>query len=95
MDIGFVDAGSRCTKTAPIAPYPNHWQPICRPNVQDDKINFSPTASVCLGREATLARYCVAAGMYYDQSFLNVPLFAVQQANTEIYATFLNDEIPI
>jgi hypothetical protein len=30
-------------------------------------------------------------GIYYDQSFLNVPLFAVQQANPEIYATFLND----
>src|SRR5678815_6157660 len=26
-----------------------------------------------------------------DRSFLNVPLFAVQQANPEIYATFLND----
>jgi hypothetical protein len=30
-------------------------------------------------------------GIYYDQSFLNVPLFAVQQANPEIYATFIND----
>ena len=30
-------------------------------------------------------------GIYFDQSFLNVPLFAVQQANPEIYATFLND----
>ena len=30
-------------------------------------------------------------GMYFDQSFLNVPLFAVQQANDEIYATFVND----
>jgi hypothetical protein len=30
-------------------------------------------------------------GMYFDQSFLNVPLFAVQQASPEIYATFVND----
>jgi hypothetical protein len=30
-------------------------------------------------------------GIYFDQSFLNVPLFAVQQANPEIYANFTND----
>src|SRR5205814_10096984 len=29
--------------------------------------------------------------VYFDQSFVNVPLFAVHQANTEIYANFTND----
>ena len=60
--------------------------------VEDDKNNISPRVGFAWdfrgdGRSVIRGGY----GIYYDQSFLNVPLFAVQQANPEIYATFLND----
>jgi hypothetical protein len=59
---------------------------------QDDKNNFSPRFGFAWdfkgnGRSVIRGGY----GLYYDQSFLNVPLFAVQMANPEIYASFLND----
>ena len=58
--------------------------------VEDDKNNISPRIGFAWdfvgdGRSVLRGGY----GIYYDQSFLNVPLFAVQQANPEIYATFL------
>ncbi len=58
---------------------------------KDDKNNFSPRIGFAWdfrgnGRSVLRAGY----GMYYDQSFLNVPLFAVQFANPEIYANFTN-----
>ncbi len=60
--------------------------------VEDDKNNISPRLGFAWdlrgdGRSVLRGGY----GIYYDQSFLNVPLFAVQQANPEIYATFIND----
>jgi outer membrane receptor protein involved in Fe transport len=59
--------------------------------VEDDKNNFSPRFGLAYdirgnGRSVVRAGY----GMYFDQSFLNVPLFAVQLGNPEIYATFQN-----
>ncbi|HEY9231547.1 MAG TPA: hypothetical protein VIS78_05355, partial [Blastocatellia bacterium] len=61
--------------------------------VKDDKNNYSPRVGFAYdiagnGRSVLRGGY----GIYYDQSFLNVPLFAVQQANAEIYATFFNDD---
>jgi hypothetical protein len=60
--------------------------------VEDDKNNISPRIGFAWdfrgdGRSVIRGGY----GIYFDQSFLNVPLFAVQQANPEIYATFAND----
>ncbi|MEP6913367.1 MAG: hypothetical protein ABI923_11465, partial [bacterium] len=60
---------------------------------QDDKNNFSPRIGFAWDIKGN-ARSVVRGGygIYYDQSFLNVPLFAVQQANPEIYANFTNDD---
>jgi len=92
VDIGFVDsahqaAGSRVIKALKIIGHP-----LGSRVVQDDKNNFSPRVGFAYdirgnGRSVVRGGY----GIYYDQSFLNVPLFAVQQANKEIYATFFND----
>jgi carboxypeptidase family protein/TonB-dependent receptor-like protein len=59
---------------------------------QDDKNNFSPRLGFAYdirgtGRSVVRGGY----GIYYDQSFLNVPLFAVQSANEEIYALIIDD----
>jgi hypothetical protein len=60
--------------------------------VEDDINNFSPRVGFAWDVRGD-ARSVVRGGygIYYDQSFLNVPLFAVQQANPEIYATFFNE----
>ena len=92
VDIGFVDsqhqeAGSRVIKALKII-----GNPLGSRVVKDDKNNFSPRfgfAYDILGNGRSVVRG--GYGIYYDQSFLNVPLFAVQQANKEIYATFFND----
>jgi hypothetical protein len=91
-DMGFVDSdhqaqGSRVIKALKII-----GNPLGSRVVKDDKNNFSPRFGFAYdiggnGRSVVRGGY----GIYYDQSFLNVPLFAVQQANTEIYATFFND----
>ena len=91
VDIGFVDhahaADNRAYRALKIigSPFANHV-------VSDDKNNYSPRLGFAWdikgnGRSVVRGGY----GIYFDQSFLNVPLFAVQQANTEIYATFFND----
>ncbi|MGA9995493.1 MAG: TonB-dependent receptor [Pyrinomonadaceae bacterium] len=91
VDIGFVDhnhaAENRAYRALKII-----GSPFAQRVVQDDKNNFSPRIGFAWdikgdGRSVLRGGY----GIYYDQSFLNVPLFAVQQANSEIYATFLND----
>ena len=90
VDIGFVDSGHQANNRAVRA-----LQIIGNPYggvAHDDKNNFSPRIGFAWDLKGN-ARSVVRGGygMYFDQSFLNVPLFAVQQANEEIYATFVND----
>ena len=59
---------------------------------EDDRNNFGPRLGFAWdvmgnGRSVVRGGY----GIYYDQSFLNVPLFAVQSANPEIYALIIDD----
>jgi Carboxypeptidase regulatory-like domain/TonB dependent receptor len=91
VDFGFTDknhaAENRAFRALEIIGHP-----AAAKTVGDDTNNFSPRVGLAWdirgdGRSVLRAGY----GMYFDQSFLNVPLFAVQQANPEIYATFLND----
>jgi hypothetical protein len=91
VDFGFVDhahaAENRTFQALQII-----GSPFARKVVEDDKNNLSPRIGLAWdargdGRSVVRGGY----GVYFDQSFLNVPLFAVQQANPEIYATFLND----
>ena len=90
VDIGFVDAGhadeNRVFQALQIIgnPFGDHTP-------KDDKNNFSPRLGFAWdlrGDSRSVLRG--GYGIYYDQSFLNVPLFAVQQANPEIYANFTN-----
>jgi hypothetical protein len=91
VDFGFVDhdhaAENRTFRALQII-----GSPFARKTVEDDKNNISPRVGFAWdfrgdGRSVIRGGY----GIYFDQSFLNVPLFAVQQANPEIYATFAND----
>ena len=91
VDLGFVDhahaAENRAYRALKII-----GSGFARKVVSDDKNNISPRIGFAWdvkgnGRSVLRGGY----GIYYDQSFLNVPLFAVQQANPEIYATFIND----
>lgn len=89
VDIGFVDAAHQANNRAIRA-----LQIIGNPYgkvAKNDKNNFSPRVGFAWDIKGN-ARSVVRGGygIYYDQSFLNVPLFAVQQANPEIYATFQN-----
>ena len=92
VDYGFVDnahaAENRAFRALQII-----GSPWARKVVEDDTNNFSPRVGFAWdfrgnGRSVLRGGY----GIYYDQSFLNVPLFAVQQANPEIYATFFNED---
>jgi outer membrane receptor protein involved in Fe transport len=91
VDIGFVDHNhadqNRAFRALQII-----GSPFAQQAVKDDKNNFSPRIGFAWDLRGN-ARSVLRAGygIYFDQSFLNVPLFAVQQANPEIYATFLND----
>ena len=92
VDLGFVDEAHAAENRAFIALKIIGSQFAKHP-VQDDKNNLSPRVGFAWdlrgdGRSVIRGGY----GIYYDQSFLNVPLFAVQQANPEIYATFINDD---
>jgi hypothetical protein len=91
VDIGFVDhehaAENRAFQALKII-----GSPFASKVVDDDKNNISPRIGFAWdlrgdGRSVVRGGY----GIYFDQSFLNVPLFAVQQANPEIYATFIID----
>jgi hypothetical protein len=92
VDFGFVDeahaAENRTFQALQII-----GSPFARKTVEDDKNNISPRIGFAWdfrgdGRSVIRGGY----GIYFDQSFLNVPLFAVQQGNPEIYATFANDD---
>ncbi|PWT92825.1 MAG: hypothetical protein C5B55_05570, partial [Blastocatellia bacterium] len=91
VDIGFVDhahaAENRAYRALKII-----GSGFARKVVEDDKNNLSPRLGFAWDIRGN-ARSVVRGGygVYFDQSFLNVPLFAVQQANPEIYATFFND----
>ncbi len=91
VDLGFVDSDfadrNRAFRFFQIIGHPYGQR-----TVKDDTNNFGPRIGLAWdingsGRSVLRAGY----GIYYDQSFLNVPLFAVQQSNDEIYATFFND----
>jgi hypothetical protein len=59
---------------------------------EDDTNNFAPRIGFAwdiFGNAKSVIRG--GYGMYFDQSFLNVPLFAVQLANDEIYALIIDD----
>ncbi len=91
VDFGFVDhahaAENRTFRALKIIGHPSATK-----LVEDDKNNLSPRIGFAWDFRGD-ARSVLRGGygIYFDQSFLNVPLFAVQQANPEIYATFLND----
>jgi Carboxypeptidase regulatory-like domain/TonB dependent receptor len=91
VDFGFVDhnhaAENRAFRALQII-----GSGFGRKVVDDDTNNYSPRIGFAWDVRGD-ARSVLRAGygIYYDQSFLNVPLFAVQQANPEIYANFTND----
>ena len=90
VDLGFVDSAHQVDNRA-VRALKIIGNPYGSKVAQDDKNNFSPR--VGFAWDITGNGHAVVRGgygIYYDQSFLNVPLFAVQQANTEIYATFQN-----
>jgi hypothetical protein len=91
VDIGFVDnahaAENRAFRALQII-----GSPFGRKVVEDDKNNLSPRIGFAWDLRGDAKSVLRGGyGIYYDQSFLNVPLFAVQQANPEMYATFTND----
>jgi outer membrane receptor protein involved in Fe transport len=91
VDFGFVD-NAHAEENRTFQALRIIGSPFARKVVEDDKNNISPRLGFAWdlhgdGRSVLRGGY----GIYFDQSFLNVPLFAVQQANPEIYATFLND----
>jgi hypothetical protein len=91
VDLGFFDSGHQANNRA-IRALQIIGSPYGRV-ARDDKNNFSPRVGFAWDVRGN-ARSVVRGGygMYFDQSFLNVPLFAIQQANPEIYASFLNDD---
>ncbi|HYP52055.1 MAG TPA: TonB-dependent receptor, partial [Pyrinomonadaceae bacterium] len=91
VDIGFVDSEHQAQNRA-VRALQIIGHPFGQSVVKDDKNNFSPRVGFAWdirGNARSVLRG--GYGIYFDQSFLNVPLFAVQQANPEIYATFFND----
>jgi hypothetical protein len=91
VDLGFVDA-DHADENRPFRALRIIGSPWAAQSVKDDKNNFSPRVGFAWdikGNSRSVLRG--GYGIYFDQSFLNVPLFAVQQANPEIYATFLDD----
>jgi Carboxypeptidase regulatory-like domain/TonB dependent receptor len=91
VDFGFVDS-AHAAENRTFQALRIIGSPFARKTVDDDTNNISPRVGFAWdfrgnGRSVIRGGY----GIYYDQSFLNVPLFAVQQANPEIYATFSND----
>jgi hypothetical protein len=91
VDFGFVD-NAHAEENRTFRALQIIGSPFARKVVEDDVNNFSPRVGFAWDINGD-ARSVLRGGygIYFDQSFLNVPLFAVQQANPEIYATFLND----
>ncbi|HEX5731634.1 MAG TPA: TonB-dependent receptor [Blastocatellia bacterium] len=88
VDYGFVDSNNQVNNRT-FRFLQIIGSPFGERVVEDDTNNFSPRIGMAWditgdGRSVLRGGY----GIYYDQSFLNVPLFAVQLANPEIYATF-------
>lgn len=91
VDLGFVD-NAHARENRAFRALQIIGSPYARKVVEDDKNNLSPRIGFAWdfrGDSRSVVRG--GYGIYYDQSFLNVPLFAVQQANPEIYATFADD----
>lgn len=92
VDLGFVDhnhaAENRAFRALQII-----GNGFAHKVVEDDTNNYSPRIGFAWDLRGN-ARSVLRAGygVYFDQSFLNVPLFAVQQANPEIYANFTNSD---
>lgn len=90
-DFGFLDSSSQHANRAyNLLRIIGH--PLGARVVKDDRNNFSPRVGFAWdikgnGRGVLRGGY----GLYYDQSFLDVPLHAIQQANPEIYALIVND----
>ncbi len=91
LDIGYVDsenqANNRVIKFLKII-----GNPYGERVAEDDTNNFAPRLGFAWdikGNGSSVLRG--GYGIYYDQSFLNVPLFAVQLANPEIYALIIDD----
>ncbi len=92
VDIGFVDAG-HARENRPFRALQIIGSPFARHTPKDDKNNFSPRIGFAWDLNGNTRSVLRAGyGIYFDQSFLNVPLFAVQQANPEIYANFTNSD---
>lgn len=91
LDIGYVDSSfQESNRAVQLLKIIGH--PAGQRVAQDDKNNFAPRIGFAwdfLGNSRSVIRG--GYGMYYDQSFLNVPLFAVQLANPEIYALIIDD----
>jgi hypothetical protein len=92
VDFGFVDHGHAAENRAYQA-LKIIGSGFAHKVVEDDTNNYSPRIGFAWDVRGN-ARSVLRAGygIYFDQSFLNVPLFAVQQANPEIYANFTNDD---
>ena len=89
-DFGFLDS-SHQRKNRAFNLFRIIGHPLGSRVVEDDRNNFSPRVGFAWdlkgnGRSVLRGGY----GIYYDQSFLDVPLHAIQQANPEIYALTIN-----
>jgi hypothetical protein len=91
VDIGYVDnenqENNRAVRLLKII-----GSPFGSRVAEDDTNNFAPRLGFAWdvrGNGSSVIRG--GYGIYYDQSFLNVPLFAVQLANPEIYALIIDD----
>jgi Carboxypeptidase regulatory-like domain/TonB dependent receptor len=91
LDIGYVDSGHQQDNRA-FKLFQIIGHPLGSRLAQDDRNNFSPRIGFAwdiTGNERVVLRG--GYGLYYDQSFLDVPRHAIQQANSEIFALVLND----
>ncbi len=93
VDIGFVDAAHQAATNRTLKALKIIGNPYGQRSVKDDKNNFSPRVGFAWdikGNSRSVLRG--GYGIYFDQSFLNVPLFAVQMANPELYSSIIIDD---
>jgi hypothetical protein len=91
VDIGFL-ASSQLKDNRVFKLFQMIRHPLGSRIVRDDKNNFSPRVGFAWdvkgdGRSVIRGGY----GLYYDESFLDVPLHSIQQANAEIFALIVNN----